>query len=182
MFLNFNLQIGNSSLGLIPNFLGYFFMFKGLGEMVPYSDYFYKMLPYVKGMGIYSTIIYMMDLSGASALLPMILNLFLGLILIVMSLYIAYNIIMGIRDIEMGKSLNLNCDQLYFAWRLLVVFLPLPSLTALILPLQELATMAMFMGAFPLLGFILIIANFGVGVYIYAFYNTKTLFYSNNPT
>ncbi|MCL2566450.1 MAG: hypothetical protein FWE24_11695 [Defluviitaleaceae bacterium] len=142
-------------------------MFRGLGQMVSFSPYFQKMMLYVKGMGIYSAVIYVMDLSGISAWLPMPVTLLLALVMTVVSLYVSYSIIMGIRDIEMDRSLNLNCAQLYFAWRMLAVFSVLPFLTVFI----------------PLLAFIAIIVGFGVGVYyIYAFYNTKTLFYRNNIT
>lgn len=168
VFLNLDLHdllIDNSSLGLIPSFVGYFFMFRGLKEMVSFSGRFQKMIPYVKWIGIYSAINYMAALFGILARLPMPLTLLLDFAAIVISLYISYNIIMGIRDIEMNRSQNLNCTQLYFAWRMLAVFSALP-----------------FLGAFiPLIAYISVIVGFGVGVYyIYAFYNTKSLFYVRN--
>jgi len=160
VFLNFEINLGNISVGLIPSFLGYFFMYKGLLELMNYNSYFERLMAFVRGMIIYTAILYLVDLLG---IMPYFAVPLLALISVGLALYIAYNIIMGIKEIEASQNRNLNTQQLYFAWKLQAVFSFLPIVT----------------GFLPLLAIAAIMLGFVVGVYfLYMFYNTMSLFYS----
>lgn len=167
IFLDFNLDIDSSRIGLLPDFLGYIFMLKGLLELAEFSDRFSNISPYVKGMIVYSGIYYVMDLFGISFTLGESLNYVLGLLSTILSLYISYNIIMGIIDIETTKIQNLNSNQLYSTWKLMAVFSLITYLFVLII---------------PVLAVISILASLVLGIYyLYIFYQTKNLFYEQNP-
>lgn len=67
VFIDFNLNIGSSQIGLIPDFAGYIVLAAGLREMAGESNMFAKAGPFASGMAVYTGIIYLMDLFGVSA-------------------------------------------------------------------------------------------------------------------
>ena len=115
VFLDFNLNAGNSTIGLIPDFLGFIFLVKGLQELSHESKRFVRMRPYAIGMAVYSGILYVMDLLGMSAALGWA-GVILGIIATILILYISYNIIMGVKEIEANRNANLNGENLYSTW------------------------------------------------------------------
>ncbi len=121
IFLNFNLTIGNCTIGLIPTFVGYIFMVKGLRELSDRSAQFKKIRPLAIGMGIFSGLLYLGDLFGVAVNLGGI-GILLGLASTVISLYIAYAIIQGIQDIEAFFGADLNSAKLKSAWTLMAIF------------------------------------------------------------
>ncbi len=162
VFLNFDINIGSIKIGLIPSFLGYIYMFNGLSEIKYLSDKFLKTMPYVKVMAIYSVILYAMDLLSISHLIPQPISFILGLASTVLSFFISYSIIMGIKDIEILKMQDLNSDKLYSTWKLLVIF----------------TSMTFLSYVFPALALIFIMISFIIVIYyLYIFNITKNLFY-----
>ncbi len=97
VFLDFNLTFGNSKIGLIPDFIGYMVMAKGLIQMAEESLLFMKAKPYATGMAVYTGVLYFMDLSGISVLLGA-LSYILAIVSTIISLYISYNIVMGVKS------------------------------------------------------------------------------------
>ena len=166
VFLNFNLDINAMRIGLIPTFLGYIFMLKGLSELTEYSGQFSRVMPHTKVMIAYSAICYALDLFGISSSLGAPVSFVLGLVSTIVSLFISYGIIMGIKDIETTRVQNLNSEQLYTTWKLLATFSLIVYLLYLI----------------PTLAIVCIIIGFIIGVYyLYIFSKTKNLFYDANP-
>lgn len=166
VFLDFNLDIGSSRIGLIPDFLGYIYMLKGLSELIELSTRFSKVKPYVNGMAIYSGFCYAIDLFGVTSMIGEPINFALGLMATILSLFISHSIILGIKDIEVAKEQNLNSEQLYAAWKMLAVF-------SFILYLAYVV---------PALAFVCILASFIIGIfYLFRFNETKNLFYEQNP-
>ena len=170
VFVNINIIIGSSLIGLVPTFFGYLCILGGLSELKGYSTCFTKATPWVKGMVIYSAFCYAMNLLGAGAVdnpYGLLFGSILGISLTIISLFIAYNIIMGIKDIETTKVQNLNSVQLYSTWKMLAV-------------LSIGASVFIFV---PVLNLACAIAGFVVAVYyIFIFNKTKKLFYIENPT
>ena len=66
VFLNFTININGIKIGLIPDFIGYIIMVKGLAELENESPYFLKAKGFAKGMAVYTAILYAMDLFGLS--------------------------------------------------------------------------------------------------------------------
>lgn len=164
VFLDFSIDIGSSSISLIPTFLGYIFIVKGLSELKVFSSRFSKVMPATKGMVVYSAIVYAMNLFGITPMLGEFISFLLGLITTLVSLFISHGIVIGIKDIETTKSQNLNADQLYSTWILLAIisFITFPLLLL------------------PILAIVSAIVGFIIGIYfLYAFNKTKKLFYGN---
>lgn len=162
VFLDFNLNLGNSTIGLIPDFIGYFIMMKGVIELEPESSNFTKVVPIVKGMVIYAGIIYAFDLLGISYNLG-IITYILGLISTIASLYISYHIVIGVGDIERQTSKHLNADELFRVWKIMAIF-----------------SVVMYLLIFiPLLAIFGVITGLAVSIYYLVVFNrTKNLYYS----
>ena len=182
VFLNFDITLGPSKIGLIPSFVGYAYMYSGVMELSDYSDKFVKIAPIIKVMAIYTGFIYLMDLLGFSAYftLPLgstfsdigipfafvLFGILLGFISMIASLYISYEIIQGIKDIESVKMKNLNSDQLLSTWKLLAVFTVLSFALLFIVP--ELALICIILA--------IIVSIY----YLFVFNKSKNLYYEND--
>ena len=122
VFLDFNLDLGTSRIGLIPDFLGYLFMLQGLKELETKSVNFLKVIPVTKLALILSIIIYILDLAGLS-LNPGngSLTIVFGIVMTIISLYISYFIVQGVLDLQEKTGFDLNGNKLYTAWKLTAV-------------------------------------------------------------
>lgn len=167
LILDFHVTIHSSQIGLIPDFLGYIFILNGLSEMAVFSDRFSKISPYVKGLVVFSIILYVMDLFGISVTLGVTVSFVLELLSSILVLFISYHIIMGIKDVETTKMQNLNGRQLYSAWKLLATLY---------------LVMYLFLFISPILVVICAVIGFFVSIYcLVKFYQAKNLFYEQNP-
>ncbi len=162
IFLDFNLTIGNSQIGLIPDFAGYIVMLSGLEELARESDIFIKVKPYAAGMAVYTGILYLLALFGLSTSLGA-LTYVLSITSLAISLYISYQIVMGVIELEKKYNTLFNGIVLKSAWNLLAIFNAVAFLFLMI------RGVAFF---FILLGFIASI-NFLV-----AFNKSKNLYYN----
>jgi len=119
--LDFDLTLENIKVGLLPNFLGYIVMIKGLKIMAQESPVFIKAKPFAAGMAVYTGILYIMDLLGISASYGALTYL-LSLLATGVLLYILYIIVSGVSDTEKKYEISLEGDRLKSAWILRAVF------------------------------------------------------------
>ncbi len=160
IFLDFSLNLGNSRIELIPDFLGYIIMISGLVEMGNESLLFIQVKPFVTGMAVYSGILFVLDLVGISVSLGA-LNYVLAFISTAVSLYISYNIVMGVIDLERTYNLRLNGNKLKSTWTLLAVF--------------NILTFMMLFN--PLVAIVAVIGSLIINIcFLVAFNNSKNLF------
>ncbi len=160
IFLDFNLNINTSTIGLLPDFVGYIILIKGLDEVASESSIFLKARPWAVGMSVYSAILYVLDLLGASSGLGFI-SILLGIISTIISLYISYVIVTGVRDIESVRGTKLNGEKLRNIWNIMAIF--------------KLVSYIAFMS--QLLALICIIISFIISIFfLVAFNTTKKLF------
>lgn len=162
VFLDFNFDINASRIGLIPDFLGYIYMMRGLEEITGHSNWFSKLRPLAMGMAIYSGILYGMDLLGVSASLGF-LSILLGIGSTIISLYISYGIVMGIKEMENAYLWELNAESLFSTWKLLAIF-----------------TVLMYIIIFiPFVNLIGLVVGLIINIYfLYSFNNTKNRYYN----
>lgn len=121
IFFNFDLNFGSVKVGLIPAFVGFLFIVKGLDELSVRYPGFSSIRPFAVGMGIYSAVLYALDLLTVSARLGYFLVPF-GVIASVISLYISYAIIREIAVIEQDRGVDLNSKTLKTIWIFRAVF------------------------------------------------------------
>ena len=71
VFLDINFTFNTTTIGLLPDFIGYFILIGGLAEMAAVNSHFGKARPFAIAMAIYTLILYILDLIGLSAALAM---------------------------------------------------------------------------------------------------------------
>ncbi len=129
---NFNLTLGNAVIGLIPDFIGYSLILKGIIELQDSAIHFKKIKDLVVLMVFVKIITYFMDLLGMTAQIQTG-AVIVGLVLLVISLYIEYSIICGIQEMEKSQYVNLNAEKLFSLWKIVAIFSALAYI-GLILP------------------------------------------------
>ncbi len=162
IFLDFHLSLGSSKIGLIPDFVGYIIMINGLAEMSGQSMRFMKIKSYASGMAVYSGLLYLLDLMGISVSLGVLTYIF-AIISTAVSLYISYNIVMGVIEVEEKYNVRLNGDSLKSTWTFIAVLDVLSFVLLLI----------------PPAAFICMILSFIAAIFfLFAFNNSKNLYYN----
>lgn len=162
VFLNFNLSLGDSSIGLLPSFVGYFFILKGLRELEGRTPYFDKLHSATTAMLTYSAILYIFDLIGITAKLSIFVSIF-AMISVLGSLYISRSIVVGVKELETSMAYYMKGDFLFSKWKLMA-FLNIVSILMLIVPIINL---------------ICIIASFVANVlFLLAFNQSKNMYYA----
>ena len=163
VFLDFDLNLGSSKIGLLPDFIGYISMIIGLSELAQDSVRFTKAKTYAFGMAFYTGILYIFDFVGITPSFGVFSYLF-SVLATVVSLYISYNIVMGVFDIEKKHGISLDGERLRAAWMLNAVFSVLTYLLYWAGPL----------------GIFSVIAYFIVAVYFLVVFNrSKNLYYTS---
>jgi len=117
ILLDFNITVNNSVIGLIPDFIGFILIFRGLNELRNFSTKFTKIQPFVSLMIFLKMIAYVMDFFGISAQIQTIL-IPVGIVFLVMYLYIEYTIICGIQDMEQSLGADLEVKMLFSVWKI----------------------------------------------------------------
>lgn len=120
VLLDFNLTVGSSVIGLIPDFVGGIFMLKGADELADKSDCLAKAHPWMIGYIVYSGVLYALDLLGFSASLGW-LGVLLSVVGMVLMLCITYRIVQGVCEMENRFGAKLNGAELKAIWTPLAI-------------------------------------------------------------
>ena len=96
VMIDFNFTVNDSVIELLPDFIGYFLIFRGLGILNGESEEFGKAKPWTIGMIAFSATIYVLDLFGAASSM--------GVFAYIVSLTAT------------KRSCNLNAEQLKNVW------------------------------------------------------------------
>jgi len=139
IFLNFDINMGQMQIGLIPTFVGYILMLRGLNEMSAHSDWFSRAKWLATVMLVFSSFVYLMDLFGITRWLGL-LGFILGVLSIVFSLLILYRIVKGVEDIEAKNGWQMFAVQLYNRWVIMAVF-SVASAVIVIIPVLALISL-----------------------------------------
>lgn len=115
VFLDFNLSFNDHTFELLPDFLGYYLMMRGLEELDNESDYFAKARPFAMGMMIYTAVLYALDVLAVTVYLEFV-SWVLGLLATIVSLVIGYWVVSGIQDIETRHGWDLQGQRLRSMW------------------------------------------------------------------
>lgn len=160
VFLDLNINLGKTTIGLLPDFAGYILMIKGLEEMTPESPLFEKARPWATAMAVYTGVLYAMDFLAMDVQLRF-LGWVMNLAALVAGLVISRWILRGILEMEANRRFDLQGHQLEQLWK----------------PLAIVQLVAAAFGWFPLIGWICALAAFVMGVcYLVAFNRTKNLY------
>lgn len=115
IFVNFNLNLNAHSLNILPPFVGYLLLLRGMRDLETESELFRGPRPFAVGMAIYTGILWLGDLLGAVSSAGWMGTL-LGLAATVVSLYVAWAIIQGVQDMESRRNTDLGASGMRRAW------------------------------------------------------------------
>ena len=159
-FLDIKINLGNATIGLLPDFVGYILMIKGLEEMALESVLFEKARPWAVGMTVYTAVLYGLDFLAMPVQMRF-LGWVMSLAALIASLVISRWILRGILQIEANRRFQLQAAQLEQLWK----------------PLAIVQLVAAAFGWFPLIGGLCALAAFVMGIcYLVAFNKTKNLY------
>lgn len=119
-FLNIDLNFGDMTVGLLPGFIGWYVIWKGLTELRDQSVHFEKVRTAAVMLIAYSAVIYVL------ALLPFPVDfgwvsVLLRVLASALSLYVMYGMIRGIQDLEVRCGTKLNGASMLQIWKFDVV-------------------------------------------------------------
>ncbi|MEG0961920.1 MAG: hypothetical protein RSD28_07615 [Lachnospiraceae bacterium] len=158
VLLNLNITVGVSCIELLPDFIGYWFIMKGLAECSAESARLELARPWAGGMVIYSGLIFGMNLLGSGASLGWIARM-LSLISLGAILYISYYVVMGLVELEEKYQWELQTGALQKIFRIMAL-------------ISIICFVWRWIGVFQLI--CSIVNNAAVIGYLLLFYRTKT--------
>ena len=120
IFLDFSINFGNMRIGLLPTFVGYLLLYRGLKTIYTESPHFAKMQPFSMGMAVYNGLLYILDFLGMSLWLGYI-GVFLSFVSMVLGLYILYEVIQGVMEMERTNEVDFYGERLKTTWTVLLI-------------------------------------------------------------
>ena len=150
IFFELGVDLFGFSIGLLPDFVGYFFLTKGMQELDDERPAFGKLRPFTIGMAILTGILYVVDLLGFSRDLEFY-GFILGIITTFFSIYISYRVTVAVKDMEQRHNTDLNHKQLRTYWIMLAILNAVAylfywmSIIALICTLTALVASALYL-------------------------------------
>ncbi len=114
LFIYFHIFI--NEIDLLPNFLGFILIAAGLSKLADESPYFSKAIPWSVSMIVLSILPHVPILFGIP--LEGFVSVLVEWVGIAITLYMSYNIVAGVGDLEENKDLNLGYENLNFAWKI----------------------------------------------------------------
>lgn len=113
ILFDFTLNFNENTLSLLPAFVGYWFLGKGLVELQDRSENITKAIPLAKFMIVFSAITWLINLFA----IPLgVVGAAIGLVETVFSIYVSYLVVVGIKEVEEYHQADLQADQLKKAW------------------------------------------------------------------
>lgn len=119
-FLKLNLTSGSFRITILPDFLGYLFILRGIKSLEKESTHLVKIKPYVIGMIICMFIYFIGECLMFTNELNAVISTVLSIGRSIMELYITYRIIQGISDIEEQHQFDLEVEKLFSIWKIRV--------------------------------------------------------------
>ena len=113
--LDYELKIGSVMLGLLPDFVGYWLLMKGMESLAEESVYFDRGRHWAFGLMLVHLVLYGGDLLDPPTMTALGLWV-LGLVGHAVGLYLVNRMIAGIRQMEKNCGRDLQSEKLKFMW------------------------------------------------------------------
>ena len=154
MFLSFDLSVNGHSVDVLPDFIGYFLLIRGIKEMEAESGRFQNARPFAVGMMVYTAILWVGDLLAVTG--EGWISELLGLIAAVVALYIAWLLIRAVRETEEVRGADLNSGRLFGCWKGLVAVQAAAKLLTLTI---NLANVSVLINLVAVLAVVMLVLN-----------------------
>ena len=119
IYLNFHLTLNGITLNLLPDFVGYLLLYQAAGTLAGESGRFQKLRPFSVAMAVYTGILWVGELLGVTG--ENWLGILLDTAALVVSLYISWNVVQAILEMEESRSADLNGRAVRRDWLVLVI-------------------------------------------------------------
>lgn len=139
--LNINMKIGPSTVDVLPNFVGYFLLMKGMTELSEESQAFAKGRHWAFGMMIFSAILFVLDLMDLNVHATLQVWA-LSLVAMVLTLIVLYQLVTGVAQMEQRHGWQLESAKLRTMWMIQAVLTPIIYLLMWIPLVGAICTMA----------------------------------------
>ncbi|MCD8069463.1 MAG: hypothetical protein LUE87_11410 [Lachnospiraceae bacterium] len=159
VFFDLTVNANGHVVGILPDFVGYVFIFMGCREMTEESDHFSKAYPFIVGMAVYGMVIWVLELLGITYYGDTWPFAALSMVVTCVPLYIDYCIILGVRDMENTYNSSFRSGTLDNVWFATVIFSVAGVIALMLLPVLGAICIAGVMAAHV--------------VFLYQFYQAK---------
>ena len=119
IFVNFNLALNSHVLNLIPSFVGYLLLYRAAGDLLDENRRFELLRPFAVGMAVYTGILWAGDLLGVTGGGSW-MDTILSLAATAVSLFVSWNVVQAIREMETARNADLNGASVRTAWFVLL--------------------------------------------------------------
>lgn len=136
IYLNFNLNLNQYSLNILPNFVGYILLLQGIKQLEEESCFFRRARPFAVGMAMYEAVLWLGAVFGIET--DRGIGTVLGWISMVVALYVSWLLIQGVLEIERQSGTDLLGAQMYSRWKLLAGLQVIGKLLGLVANLANL--------------------------------------------
>lgn len=138
IFLNFNITVSNHVIGLLPFFVGYIFIKRGIKEFDGQVPAFEKIKTFSKIMIAVGIVVYIMDFLAINI---GGIYFLVSVVALAANIYTSYCITEGILYIEETKGINILGTELRSMWKITVITLCAATVTVFIPLLNIIATL-----------------------------------------
>ncbi len=115
IYLDFSFHIGSHVIGLLPDFVGFILLTVALKNLSGESARFDSVRPFAIGMAVLTGATYVLNLIGVFDSRSWI-SVGISLAATVLTQFVTYMVILGIRETEEKRDAYLNADMLKKTW------------------------------------------------------------------
>lgn len=153
MFLSFDLSVNGHTLDVLPDFVGYFLLIRGMKEMEAESGLFQNARPFAVGMMVYTAVLWVGNLLAVTG--EGWLTELLNLIAMIVELYIAWLLIRAVRETEEARGADLSSGRLFGCWKGLVAVQAAAKLLALMINLANVSVLISLIAVLAVIALVL---------------------------
>ncbi len=139
IFLNFNITVSNHVIGLLPGFVGYIFINRGIKEFEGKVPAFDKVRIFAKIMIWVYLAVYVMDFLAINI---GSVYFIVSVAMLAANIYTSFNITEGILWLEETKDINIFGEELRRMWKFMIIANCVSTVTVFIPVLNIIATVA----------------------------------------
>lgn len=121
VLMNFSIDIGDLSINILPEFVGYFLLLSAVEKLKVKSAYFDKMSGLLFAMTIYKIADYIVSMLNVSAGMVATVFFYGGIVSTIIGLIIQYRILCGIDEVTYNDEVRVRMGRVFLLFKAEVV-------------------------------------------------------------
>lgn len=121
ILINFAPEIGNLSINLLPDFVGYILILSALDKLRTKSPYFQKMSGMLFLLIVYKIVEYILAMFSLNTGIRATILFYAGIAALVLDFIIQYRVFCGIDEIAYGDDVRVNTGRIFVLFKIEVV-------------------------------------------------------------